>query len=85
MRIAILQLSDIHFQATRKYALDRTVAITAAVCSADNEWDDLLILLTGDIASTGLKAEYKFAVARSLKGRKKISRSHGRRQKSLYS
>ena len=61
MKIAILQLSDIHLQPTRKFAINRISGIVAATCGADNDWQQLLILITGDIAYSGKKEEYKIA------------------------
>jgi Calcineurin-like phosphoesterase len=61
MRIAVLQLSDIHFQLHRKFALTRAGKIASAVCGAQHSWESLIVLLTGDIANAGLKNEYAIA------------------------
>lgn len=61
MRIAILQLSDIHIRDARNEALDRTTQIVSAVRSCIPSPEFVVLLYTGDIAFSGKDGEYAIA------------------------
>ena len=63
MRIAILQLSDIHFQHSKKYVANRVSQIVDAIMASDLAWEHILVVFSGDIAFSGKKAEYQIATA----------------------
>ena len=59
--IAILHLSDIHFQQSRNPIADRAGAIVAAVRAECSQLRACAIALTGDIAFSGVQEEYGLA------------------------
>ena len=51
MKFAILHLSDIHFRPFHQFVLQRVKGIAAALMfPAPLDWENLLIVLSGDIA-----------------------------------
>ncbi|WP_213804778.1 metallophosphoesterase [Granulicella sp. dw_53] len=63
MRLAVLQLSDIHFQPTKKFVMNRLTKVVEAITAADLDWDHMLVVFSGDIAFSGKKAEFDLAAA----------------------
>src|SRR6185437_14203186 len=61
MRILILQLSDIHFRESGNTVDARRHAITEAVRNLEPGAGCCVLLLTGDVAFSGLGAEYMAA------------------------
>lgn len=62
MRITIIQLSDIHISADNDPILGRAKKIAAAVKSNSTDTKAYLVVITGDIAFSGQKAQYKLAL-----------------------
>lgn len=61
--IALLHLSDFHFRSADHPVLERAEAIMAAVQSLMQPISALFVVVTGDIAYSGLADEYKLASA----------------------
>jgi predicted MPP superfamily phosphohydrolase len=61
MPIALIQISDIHFHETSDRIASRATAVGSAVLAKIPQPEAIFILLTGDIANSGAKAEYKVA------------------------
>jgi len=61
--VALLQLSDFHFRDAEHPVLDRAGAIAAAVQSLMQPVAALFVVVTGDIAYSGLAEEYNLADA----------------------
>ncbi len=61
MQTAIVHLSDIHFRAGANILAGRIKQLANAVCSTDPTCTEYLIILTGDIANTGIQEEYRIA------------------------
>jgi len=62
MRLALLHISDIHFKHDKEnLALDKAPKIKAALQSVTPDLDACFIVITGDVAYSGKKAEYKIA------------------------
>jgi Calcineurin-like phosphoesterase len=61
MRLAVVQLSDIHFRVESNPVDSRAVPLAAAICSTDPTCTEYVILLTGDIAQGGQEDEYRLA------------------------
>jgi hypothetical protein len=63
MRVLILHLSDIHLRSEDDYVLTRIISIADAARTTDYELDACVVVLSGDIASTGSETEYLIAAA----------------------
>lgn len=61
MKIAIIQLSDIHISSNRDWIISRAKYYVAASKSVVNECQKVIIVLSGDIANTGKVEEYQVA------------------------
>jgi len=61
MRIALIQLSDIHLIEGSNVVLERLPALAAAAWSSAQETDVQYLLLSGDIANSGADKEYEVA------------------------
>src|ERR1051326_2828640 len=61
MHLLILQLSDIHIRDASDPILGRSVAILDAIKTLDFDLDCVLLALTGDIAFSGIDAQYECA------------------------
>jgi len=59
MRIGVIQLSDIHIKGSTDPVLNRGNAIANSALGTIPSADAYLLALTGDFASTGLKAQYQ--------------------------
>jgi Calcineurin-like phosphoesterase len=62
LKLLIIHLSDIHFQADHNPIDSRPEIIKAAIQGADSSVDARLLVVTGDIASTGSGSEYAVAL-----------------------
>jgi Calcineurin-like phosphoesterase len=82
MRIALLQLSDIHFQTHKRFVLSRVSRIVAAACSAAHSWEHMIVLFTGDVANAGLAAEY--AIASGFVAELRTAMSLNRPEATIY-
>ena len=60
MKLLILQLSDIHFKSSTDL-IDRFSKIPPVISAYHYEYDNVLLLLTGDIVYSGKKNEYETA------------------------
>jgi hypothetical protein len=61
MPVALVHLSDIHLGIHSNSIRSKLSALAAAVCSTDPMCDEYIFILSGDVASTGVAAEYKVA------------------------
>ncbi|WP_461205026.1 STAND family AAA ATPase [Clostridium sp. DL1XJH146] len=59
--IGILHLSDIHIKSDKDKVLDKCEAITNSIQNEVNKLDKLIILVTGDIAFSGINDQYEIA------------------------
>ncbi len=62
MRLTLIHLSDIHFSDGKNSLEARLDKLAAAISSVDPLARDYLIILSGDIANTGQRAEYEKAI-----------------------
>jgi hypothetical protein len=60
-KLALLHLSDIHFKTGKNVIVDRVSDIAKVVASFSHEVDKVLLVISGDIAFSGLKQEYTIA------------------------
>lgn len=63
MRFSIIHISDIHFQTNKEsnYILEKTSNLINSVGNKLKYIDRLFIIITGDIANTGISCEYNIA------------------------
>lgn len=61
MKLAILQLSDLHIGDEENPVIDRAQKIKAALQSVDSQVDAYLIVVTGDVAFSGSESQYRIA------------------------
>jgi hypothetical protein len=61
MKIAIVHLSDIHFRTRKDVCLRRADKLTNAIKYARDPEEKLVLVVTGDIANTGVSEEYEIA------------------------
>ena len=61
MRIAIIHLSDIHFQASSNALVSRADRIVAAIRPTLQGVQGLVVAVTGDVAFSGSQSEYQIA------------------------
>lgn len=71
MKICIAQLSDIHIKSETDSIIDRAEAIGAAIAAASESADAVVLAFTGDIAFSGIDAQYESALkfVNVIKGR----------------
>lgn len=78
MKLLILQLSDIHFKSSTDL-IDRFSKITPLLSAYHYEYDNILLLITGDITYSGKANEYEIADVH-LKGLvDEIEKLHGKK------
>ena len=61
MKIAIIQISDIHISSSRDFVISRLEYAIKSARPIINECQKAIIVITGDIANTGKKIEYDVA------------------------
>ncbi len=61
VNIAILHLSDIHFKVKDNIILSRVEKIVSSLKRAGINYQDVVIVFSGDVAYSGLKSEYEVA------------------------
>lgn len=61
MKIAIIQLSDIHLSSSGDWIVNRTKNFVAASKCVTNECQKVIVVIAGDIANTGQAKEYQAA------------------------
>lgn len=61
MKVGILHLSDLHINTEDDIVLGKTECIVRSIQNEIIEVDQLIILVTGDIAFAGDKVEYEIA------------------------
>ena len=62
MRIALIHLTDIHFRKGRNPISDRVVQLATAINSVDPTCSLYLLVVSGDVAFSGLDEEYALAL-----------------------
>ena len=61
MKIAIVHISDIHFKTTSDVGFKRLEKLANRIAFSRSNDEELLFLITGDIANTGSAPEYEVA------------------------
>src|SRR5580698_7020624 len=61
MRIAIVHLSDIHFDTAHNSIESKVESLAGAICSTDQECTQFIIVLSGDVSNTGSASEFGIA------------------------
>lgn len=61
MKVAIIQLSDIHLRGTRDFIFSKQEKMFAAIKSTLLMCQKVIVIISGDIANTGIKKEYDAA------------------------
>lgn len=61
MSLKIIHLSDIHthIEKNKNYLFDRSNALVGACCANINSSDNVIVVISGDLANTGCEHEYK--------------------------
>ncbi len=62
MKAVLIQLSDIHLSNERDFIVSRLKHIAKACRTITNSADRIFVIVTGDIANTGIKKEYDVAL-----------------------
>jgi hypothetical protein len=61
MKIAVVHISDIHFTSARNVGFKRLQALSNTIAFSRSAGENVLFLVTGDIANTGSREEYQVA------------------------
>jgi len=61
MKLVLLHLSDIHFESSSDHAYQRKENIRNAIQNIDSEIEHCILIISGDIAYSGLEKEYEVA------------------------
>ncbi|WP_263375549.1 metallophosphoesterase [Granulicella aggregans] len=62
MKLAIVHLSDIHFKSASDVGLRRRAKLSNTIAFSRSPEEELIFVITGDIANTGDPAEYQIAI-----------------------